>query len=101
MGIVVSSEKENEWIEGEHRRQKYYWIITVLTFILLIHAFIQILNPENIFAPVYLIMFFYAFLAFMVTTLILTKSQRYLHNIDELLKERSGPIVLKPFRGGR
>ena len=88
MGLIISSEKEQAWIQGERRRQKFYYGLVFITFILMTHAFFSFVLPENALSSVYRITFFYAFLAFMVTVLVLHKTQRYLHIIDTLLEER-------------
>lgn len=88
MGLEISSEKELKWIRGEQKRQKFYYSLVVLTFILMAHAFVTFVLPENLLSSVYRITFFYAFLAFMVTVQVLYKSRKYLKIIDMILEER-------------
>ena len=95
MGLIVSSDKEMRWIQGERRRQVFYMFLVGVTFILMTYAFIIFVVPENLLASVYRMTFFYAFLAFMLTVQILYKSQRYLKIIDTLLEERRDDHFLK------
>ena len=88
MGLEFSSEKEKEWIQGEHRRQKFYYGLVVITFLLMAYSFIEFIIPDNALSAIYRITFFYAFLAFMVSVLILNKSRKYLRIIDMILEER-------------
>ena len=88
MGLELSSEKERQWIEGEHRRQKFYYALVVVTFLLMAYSFVEFVFPDNQLSAIYRVTFFYAFLAFMVSVLILNKSRKYLQIIDMILKER-------------
>lgn len=88
MGIIIDSEKELKWIEGERRRQKFYLLLTILTFLLMSYVFAMRILPENMEEPIYWIAFLISFLLFMVCTLILKKSQKYLGIIDRLLENR-------------
>lgn len=88
MSLIISSENEIKWIEGEHRRQTWYLRLTILSFMLLIYAFALRILPENVNEPIYWVAFLFAFLAFMVSALMHTKSRRYIAIIDELFEER-------------
>lgn len=88
MGLEISSEKEKQWIEGEYRRQKFYYALVIVTFLLMAYSFIEFIIPENRLSEIYRITFFYAFLTFMVSVMILNKSRKYLKIIHMILKER-------------
>ncbi|MBP9854815.1 MAG: hypothetical protein KBD53_08110 [Candidatus Omnitrophica bacterium] len=89
MGLEVSSAKELKWVEGEQKRQRFYYALVILTFILMTHAFVTFVRmPETQLSPNYRITFFYAFLAFMVNVQVLYKSRKYLKIIDMILEER-------------
>lgn len=88
MGLEISSEKETKWLEGERRRQKFYYALVVVTFVLMAYSFIEFVIPDNSLSEIYRITFFYAFLTFMVSVLILNKSRKYLKIIDTILEER-------------
>ena len=38
MGLEISSEKEKQWIEGEYRRQKFYYALVMVTFLLMAYS---------------------------------------------------------------
>lgn len=88
MGLEISSGKEKKWIEGEHRRQKFYYALVVVTFVLMAYSFVEFIIPNNRLSEIYRITFFYAFLTFMVSVMVLNKSRKYLKIIDIILKER-------------
>ena len=88
MPLIMDSEKEMKWIEGERRRQSFYLILTVIAFFGMIYAFAIRILPENVSEPIYWTTFLFAFLAFLVAALMHIKSKRYLTIMDELLEER-------------
>ena len=100
MGLIVSSDKEMRWIEGERRRQAFYGLLIGFTFVLMAYSFFHFVVPENLLAGIYRITFFYAFLAFMLTVQIHHKSQRYLKIIDTLLIERRDDPFLQQAKEG-
>lgn len=90
MGIIISTEKEMKWIHTEHHKQRFYFFLTLVTFVTMLYAFIIRILPENINKPIYWVTFLFAFLAFMISSMIYFKSKRYLRVIDALLEERRG-----------
>ncbi len=88
MGLIISSKDEIKWIEGERRRQAWYLALSVISFVLMIYAFAMRIIPQNLFDPTYWMAFLFAFLAFMVSSLMYVKSKKYLLIIDELLENR-------------
>jgi len=88
MGIIISLEKELEWIEKDIKRQNFYFVVLIVFFIFMVYALAKCLLMENISRPIYGIAFIFSFQAFMAMVIVYTKSRRYLDIIEALLEER-------------
>jgi len=95
------TERELRWVRNDDKRQKFYLIITITFFLLMIYAVVMSVHSEFIKTPIYMIAFLFSFQAFMAMCIVITKTQSYIEIIHKLLgedvqQENTAPSNINP-----